>query len=972
MPAKNGKFHSGTNGLWIRSKSSVYDAVILFDAVNTAPTTTTGLYYLYVNSSGQLIFNNGSTTLNLSTTVAGAGTSLDGAYDNGASITVDTSQVLFTVTGAINGLNIDKTNTGAGVPLVLGNAGTGDDINSVTTRATSTGVVWDVHHNSASPADADVIFELEVNGEDDASTKTAYGRIRFLSDDVTDSTEDGSFQLALFVAGTQRTCLSVVGSTFTIGDNNSNATLTSGGNNDLVLQTGNATTGSMTIADGANGNIQIAPDGDGILDLNSGFDIDAGTTETCTITVIGTTGDGLAIDSSTITSGAVVMINHSSAATLNGGQLLDLQIGGTSYYTFGEVAFNIVGTAANNVLTTTAGDWVGSDTSLTLTDADNAASLSVTNDTATTASPFVFAGSGAFTGSTTTSFMTVTASGLTTGTLLYLATAAATTLAKVIDITTSTTTGKGITITLTGIATGVGSALEIVADSATTPGAAAGEGVVKVSADALTTGSALDVTCTSITLTTGRIADFSHISGNITGTLDKTVDFFNVSSLRTVTTGTVADDYNMLNLVRTSVINGGGAFTATGAVLYVENAVTNTSGTVTDTVNGIELTMDSLGTGDGLLITDNRTTGSKVINVTSAVTTGTGMLLTLADLTTSGVGLSITNNTSTGLTSGSLIRVSTATAGAVATNGVVSIRGTGAHTSTANVGLLDVQSSGVVGTGTVVNIKCTHTSQLTNTALNVEQTTTTAAYTGSFITFTGSSTTGSGKLLVLTGANTSAGIMLQMVNNALTTGVGQSFVHTTSVIADGGSMLRLSSSSVDTGGATNGTILDIASTGGTASTAVLITDSACTTGAALKVVATGVYTGTGNINFASAATSGVGFLYTASSLTTGTGFNGVFGSSNTGAWKGISSSVTNTAATAAAPFRASNVAVNNSKFTRMFEGTDGTKTVTIWLSQDATTPNGTLSGTAGDICLNGPSNRTFYCTGTTNWTASNA
>jgi len=45
--------------------------------------------------------------------------------------------------------------------------------------------------------------------------------------------------------------------------------------------------------------------------------------------------------------------------------------------------------------------------------------------------------------------------------------------------------------------------------------------------------------------------------------------------------------------------------------------------------------------------------------------------------------------------------------------------------------------------------------------------------------------------------------------------------------------------------------------------------------------------------------------------------------------------------------------------------------VTLWVS-DGTTPNGALTGNAGDICFNGASSRSFYCTGTTNWTASNA
>ena len=41
--------------------------------------------------------------------------------------------------------------------------------------------------------------------------------------------------------------------------------------------------------------------------------------------------------------------------------------------------------------------------------------------------------------------------------------------------------------------------------------------------------------------------------------------------------------------------------------------------------------------------------------------------------------------------------------------------------------------------------------------------------------------------------------------------------------------------------------------------------------------------------------------------------------------------------------------------------------VAIWKS-DGTTPNGALSGTQGDICLNGPSGHMFWCGGTTTWT----
>ncbi len=58
-----------------------------------------------------------------------------------------------------------------------------------------------------------------------------------------------------------------------------NGTITSNGNFDLVLKTGNATTGNITIIDGANGDIQVNPNGNGSLLLggsNGKIKIDSG------------------------------------------------------------------------------------------------------------------------------------------------------------------------------------------------------------------------------------------------------------------------------------------------------------------------------------------------------------------------------------------------------------------------------------------------------------------------------------------------------------------------------------------------------------------------------------------------------------------------------------------------------------------------------------------------------------------------
>ena len=57
--------------------------------------------------------------------------------------------------------------------------------------------------------------------------------------------------------------------TVQIGDNNANATLTTQGTGDLILNTNNGTnSGNITIADGANGNIDVTTNGTGLIKFN--------------------------------------------------------------------------------------------------------------------------------------------------------------------------------------------------------------------------------------------------------------------------------------------------------------------------------------------------------------------------------------------------------------------------------------------------------------------------------------------------------------------------------------------------------------------------------------------------------------------------------------------------------------------------------------------------------------------------------
>lgn len=68
-----------------------------------------------------------------------------------------------------------------------------------------------------------------------------------------------------------------------------------------------------------------------------------------------------------------------------------------------------------------------------------------------------------------------------------------------------------------------------------------------------------------------------------------------VSRTETRTSGTTADDFDILNIVRTSVMNGaGGTLTAAGSVLRLENIATQSAGTLTDTTAVLELAQGAL------------------------------------------------------------------------------------------------------------------------------------------------------------------------------------------------------------------------------------------------------------------------------------------------------------------------------------------------------------------------------------------
>lgn len=283
-----------------------------------------------------------------------------------------------------------------------------------------------------------------------------------------------------------------------------------------------------------------------------------------------------------------------------------------------------------------------------------------------------------------------------------------------------------------------------------------------------------------------------------------------------------------------------------------------------------------------------------------------------------------------------------------------------------------------------------------------------ASDTGNLYTNTGSNTSSTFTLLedaggtftlptTATDASTTTGTSFALTTSALTTGNGENI--TAAALTTGSAYKATLGTSLTTGGAFNAALgaavtgygLSITTTGvytgagltqvtadsATTGTIEAISANGLTTGHGITITSSGVIVTTGDLLAltASGATTSTGLLrVTANALTTGTLAALTSSSADTGTRTLVQVSNSGTASVNVTPLNISNNAVTGTglKFVKIWSASQSSKTVTMWFSIDATTPNGNLTGVAGDICLNGPSSRSFYCTGTTNWTASNA
>ncbi|MCR4307829.1 MAG: hypothetical protein NUV80_04650 [Candidatus Berkelbacteria bacterium] len=724
---------------------------VRFDSNRDDPSSANDVI-LYRGSGSSLRFWDGSSATTLGSAGGLVNYSLNDAYDDGVGITVDGSAVLLSGSHATNDvLDVRGSVAVTGALISLAQSGSGVDIDG-------TSSTWQV---------------------------TAAGAGTFASLIAESVTAAANLTLEATGAGT----IGIGGTSsgaITLGAGGGSVTITNG-----LTISGTADSNKLTITAGdilvSNGKMALTND-----DTDTALSITAASV---------TTGNAVSITTDGITTGSALYIAMTEAGITSGNgsyiECYDSTAGATQFIVNDNGATTITGSAAGTAaLTLTAGDITVSDGNLAITSTSTTDVVSITDNSLLANNALIVKGSGTFTGTGASSFVAITPTGTNTGTALYVAMAGATTAAVAVDVTTSTTTGRALVLTNTGILTGAGSALAIVADAATTPGNSAGEGVVNISADGLTTGTALNVESLSNELmTSGNLADFAHSAVGTT-IAAKTGALVRVTSSMTES-GTSTQDFDMVSVVRTSIHDTAGTLTATGSLLYLENVATETAATLTDTVIGLELVMDAQGSGDGIRITHPNIAG-KAISIISSGTTAAGVVKIVADSVNSGVGLLMNMD---GLTTGEGISIAHATSIIADGGSLVRIASTGADTGGATNGaLLDLSSSGQL-TGTVV--KEVFAGLTTGSGRTMTMASLTTSGIGMSITAAGTGMTSGSAFLVSSGTTaavaTNGIVSFQATGNYTSAAVGVGFVHVLADTTTAGTALSVSGLAMTTG-----------------------------------------------------------------------------------------------------------------------------------------------------------------------------
>src|SRR3990167_566350 len=120
----NGRSYTNYRGINLTADNGC----VRFVTPTTTPTATSGERLMYVNSSNQLIFSDGSTDTTLGSAGGVSNFSLNDAYDDGFAITVDGSAVTLNASHATNNaFNVRYVGSGTGNMIDIQNDSSGTD-----------------------------------------------------------------------------------------------------------------------------------------------------------------------------------------------------------------------------------------------------------------------------------------------------------------------------------------------------------------------------------------------------------------------------------------------------------------------------------------------------------------------------------------------------------------------------------------------------------------------------------------------------------------------------------------------------------------------------------------------------------------------------------------------------------------------------------------------------------------------------
>ena len=168
MTVVNPKSISGINSITTGSGSDNLLTIHTSDASSTER--------VRINSSGDVIVGSGITV------------SPDG--DIFATGVTTSTTFVGNLTGNVTG-NISGGTVAGSTGTFSGAASVGGDITATSTDAGTTGPTLKLFHNSASPADNDVVSRINFSGDDDAGNETEYARIDTTAIDVSNGSETG-------------------------------------------------------------------------------------------------------------------------------------------------------------------------------------------------------------------------------------------------------------------------------------------------------------------------------------------------------------------------------------------------------------------------------------------------------------------------------------------------------------------------------------------------------------------------------------------------------------------------------------------------------------------------------------------------------------------------------------------------------------------------------------------------------------